>query len=298
MKKEDNDLFILNGRQEETGKALISAKNSGFLYGDGCFETMRAYKGIIFLFDEHMSRLCSSLCFFNYKNIIPASFKENIGKDIQTLFNAKGLGGQDVSVKVIVSRSEYKKKLDFKSGEDSVVIIFADAFHGYPAEYYEKGIDVIISSLKREERANDIYRHKTLNYLESVFAKNEARSRGAEEALFVSAKGAVLEGSVSNIFMARKDVLFTTSTDFNILPGITRKKILQLCTENNIAFRECRLGIDDFLNSDEIFLTNSLAEILPVKMIEGHNIKGTVPGNLTKKLLELYRKETSAIAPS
>ena len=61
MKKEDNDLFILNGRQEETGKALISAKNSGFLYGDGCFETMRAYKGIIFLFDEHMSRLCSSL---------------------------------------------------------------------------------------------------------------------------------------------------------------------------------------------------------------------------------------------
>ncbi len=296
MKKECNDMFILNSELEKSGRAMISIKNSGFLYGDGCFETMRAYKGNIFLFDEHMSRLYSSLCFFNYKNTDPVSFKKNIKEDIHKLFNAKGLAGKDASVKVIISRDEYKKRLDFKSGEDSVTIVFADAYHGYPAEYYEEGIEIVVSSIKREGRKNNIYRHKTLNYLENVFAKNEARSKGAEEALFISAGGAVLEGAVSNIFMVKKDILFTTSLDFNILPGITRKKILQLCPENNITSKECRLGIDDFLNADEVFTTNSLAGILPVKRIEGHNLKEPVPGNLTKRLLESYRKETSAIA--
>ena len=295
MVKKDSDIFIINGCIKKTREDIVPVKNSGFLYGDGCFETMRAYKGNIFLFDEHISRIYSSLCFFKYENIDFVSFKEEIIKNIRKLFYEKDLIEKDASVKVIVSRGEYKKRLDFKSTKGFMVAIFADAYSGYPADDYKKGIKVIVSSIKREEKNNDIYRHKTLNYLESVYAKNEAISRGAAEALFVSAGGTVLEGAVSNIFMVSDNILLTTSMDFNILPGITRKKILELCLKNNIEFNECRLCLDDFFKADEIFITNSLAEILPVSSIEGFNLKGQVPGKLTSRLSDLYRKETLSI---
>ncbi|MDD3520557.1 MAG: aminodeoxychorismate lyase [Actinomycetota bacterium] len=291
MNKKINHIFILNGKVKEADKDFISVKNSGFLYGDGCFETIRVYKGNIFLLEDHIERLYSSLCFFNYRNIDLNFLREDIKRSIKILLEAKGLSGKDAFLKVIISRGEYGKRLDLESGSEHTTIVFADSYTGYPSSFYEKGIEMIISSIKRQESSNNIYRHKTLNYLENIFAKNEAKSKGAQEALFVSASNTVLEGAVSNIFMVKKNILFTTSLDFNILPGITRKKILELCVKNDIAFNECRLSLDDFLNADEIFITNSLAEILPVSKIEGRNLRGKIPGKFTKTLSFLYKEE-------
>ena len=128
-----------------------------------------------------------------------------------------------------------------------------------------------------------------LNYFENVFAKNEALLKGAFESLFVTVEGLVLEGSISNVFMTKEKTVYTPSLDFNILPGITRKKVLDICMENNIKTVECKLSLDDFYNADEIFMTNSLAEIMPVKKIENFTPRENVPGELTKKILNIYR---------
>ncbi len=294
MKKENNDIFILNGCVMNSGEMFVPIKNSGFLYGDGCFETMRAYKGKIFLFEEHIARLFSTLCFFKYENINFNYLKEEIVRNIMVLLTEKKLQKKDFFIKIIISRGEYKEKFNFKTADKIIVAVFAENFSGYSKEVYEKGVKLIISSVKREEKQNNIYRHKTLNYLESAFAKNEAITKKAKEALFISDKETILEGAVSNIFLVSKNIVFTPSLDFNILSGITRKKVLKLCSKNNIKAIEGRLVLDDLFGADEVFITNSLAEILPVCGIEEYSIKSPVPGNLTKKLSLLYKKEVTS----
>lgn len=297
MEKTDKKIFILNGCVANLDEMLLPVNSSGFLYGDGCFETIRAYKGKLYLFEEHMTRLFTSLRFFKYKNLEFNYLKEEIARNIKKLQEVKGLIKKDFFVKIVISRDEYKEKLNFKTAGKIIVAVFAEEFSGYPREDYEKGVRVIISSIRREEKQNNIYRHKTLNYLESTFAKNEAIDREAREALFISCKNTVLEGAVSNIFLVLENNVFTPSLDFNILPGITRQKILELCLKNNIKAVEKRLALDDLYGADEVFITNSLAEILPVKAIENYEYskKSTVPGNLTKKISLLYKKEARAL---
>jgi len=289
MKTDKKDIIMINGEIRESNKAFISVKNSGFLYGDGLFETIPVYKGKAYLFDEHILRLYSSLMFFGYKKISLEIFKSELKRDVVKLLKAKDLNGENANLKIIVSRGAYKKRLDFSSGAESETIIFADKFDGYNTDYYEQGVDIIISSIKRVPYQNCIYRHKTLNYFENVFAKNEALLKGAFESLFATVEGLVLEGSISNIFMTKEKTVYTPSLDFNILPGITRKKVLDICMENNIKTVECKLSLDDFYNADEIFLTSSLAEVMPVKKIKNFTPREDVPGELTKKILNIYR---------
>ncbi len=289
MKTDKKDIIVINGEIRESNKAFISVKNSGFLYGDGLFETIPIYKGKLYLFDEHVLRLYSSLMFFGYKKISLEIFKSKLKRDVEELIKAKDLNGENANLKIIVSRGAYKKRLDFSSGAKSETIIFADKFDGYNPDYYGKGVDIIISSIKRVPYHNCIYRHKMLNYFENVFAKNEALLKGAFESLFATVEGLMLEGSISNIFMTKEKTVYTPSLDFNILPGITRKKVLDICMENNIKTVECKLSLDDFYNADEIFLTNSLAEIMPVKKIKNFTPREDVPGELTKKILNIYR---------
>lgn len=291
MKNLKNDFVIINGKLICEKEAFISIENSGFLYGDGLFETIKVYKGNIFLLEEHILRLFSSLCFFNYQKIEFEDFKNEIKKNITLLIQAKNLTGKEAFVKIIVCRGEYKKRLDFKTAEKPVVIIFAEKYTEYPVTYYKKGVDVLISSIKRVSYQNAIYRHKMLNYFENIFSRNEAISKGANESLFVSEDDFILEGSVSNIFMVLKNTVFTPSLDFNILPGITRKKVLKICGENNIKTIEGKLKLSNFCEADEIFLTNSLAEILPVKKIENYTLKSETPGKITKIISLLYQKE-------
>jgi branched-chain amino acid aminotransferase len=291
MVEHKKNFVIINGNITLETEAFISVKNSGFIYSDGFFETIKVYNGKIFLFDEHISRLYLSLCFFNYQTAELKDFKNKIKKNIDELIQIKNLTKKIANVKIVVCRGEYKKRLDYRIAQKLSIIIFAEEFKEYPISYYIKGIDVVISSIKRVPYQNVLYRHKGLAYFENIFSKNEAISKGANESLFTSVDDFILEGSVSNIFIIKKETVLTPSLDFNILPGITREKVLKICSGNNIKAKEGKLKLENLYEADEIFLTSSLAGVFPVKKIENYTLRSETPGKITKKISLLYQKE-------
>ena len=291
MEENKNSFVIINGNLILENEAFIPVKNSGFLYGDGLFETIKVHKGRIFLLEEHILRLYSSLSFFNYRISGLKDFKNKIKENIDELIRIKNLATKDAFVKIVVCRGEYKNRMDYKTSQETLIIIFAEEFKGYPATAYLEGVDVVISSIKRVSYQNEIYRHKVLSYFENIFSRNEAISKGASESIFISADDFILEGSVSNIFLISKETVLTPSLDFNILAGIIRGKVLKICRDNNIEAKEEKLKPKDLNEADEIFITNSLIGILPVKKIEDYVLKKEVPGNLTKRISLLYQKE-------
>ena len=291
MEKNKNSFVILDGSIIPEKEAFIPVKNSGFLYGDGLFETIKVHNGRIYLFDEHILRLYKSLSFFNYQITQLKDFRNEIKKYIDELIQIKKLIKKDAFVKIIVCRGEYKNRMDYKTSKQSPIIIFAEEFNRYPASSYLKGIDVVISSIKGVSYQNEIYRHKVLNYLQNIFSRNEAISKGAGESLFISSDDFILEGSVSNIFLIKKETVFTPSLDFNILPGVQRAEVIKICSENNIKTKEEKLEINDLIEADEIFITNSLIGIMPVKKIDNYILKKEVPGKITKKISFFYQRK-------
>jgi len=291
MKENKNSFVIINGSLTPENKAFISAKNSGFLYGDGVFETIKVHNGKIFLFDEHISRLYSSLSFFKYQVAGLKEFKNEIRQNIDKLIQVKKLFLKDAFVKIIVCRGEYKNRMEYETAHEPSIIIFVEEFNGYPDVFYSKGIDIIISSIRRVSYQNVLYRHKLLSYFENIFSRNEAISKGASESLFLSSEDFILEGSVSNIFIIKKETVLTPSLDFNILAGIVREKVLKICKTDKIEAREEKLEFTDISKADEIFITNSLVGIMPVKKVEDFILKNPGPGSITERISFLYQKE-------
>ena len=291
MEENKSSLIMVNGNLFPGDKAFISVKNSGFLYGDGVFETIKVHHGKIFLFDEHISRLYLSLSFFKYQVAGLEDFKNEIQKNVEELIRVKNLSLKDAFIKILACRGEYKNRMDYKTSKEPSIIIFADEFKGYPDVSYLKGVDVVISSIRRVSYQNVLYRHKLTSYFENIFSRNEAISKGATESLFISSDDFILEGSVSNIFLIKKETVFTPSLDFNILAGIIRGKVLKICAADNIEVKEEKLKLGDLNKSDEIFITNSLIGIMPVKKIGDFILKKAVPGSVTKRISLLYQKE-------
>jgi branched-chain amino acid aminotransferase len=228
-----------------------------------------------------MLQLHHNTDFFTPENIRTAVFK---------LLLKNNLLGTDAYIKIVVTRSSYAQKLIFDPKSKPGLIIFAKKLIGYPDSFYKKGVNVFTCSLKRNALGNDIYRHKLINYFENVFAKNEAAANNAQEALFTTRDKVVLEGATSNLFIVKDGKVFTPGLTQNILPGITRQMVIDICRKNKINFAEKRIHYFNLLEADEVFLTNSIMEIMPVKKVNGHDVgSGAVPGLVTAKIHESYR---------
>jgi branched-subunit amino acid aminotransferase/4-amino-4-deoxychorismate lyase len=249
------EYIFINNKYTDSKKALVPiSSDSGFLFGDGLFETMRARRGNILALDIHLNRLFSSMSqlsfstdFFTADSIRSAAFK---------LLLKNNLLGTDAYIKIVVSRSSYRQKLIFDPQSKPSLIIFAKKLIGYPDDFYNTGVNVFTSSIKRNALGNDIYRHKLINYFENVFAKNEALANQMQEALFTTRDKVVLEGATSNIFTVKDDKVFTPPTTQNILPGITRQLVIEICRKNKIKFTEKRIHYYNLLEADEVFLTS------------------------------------------
>ena len=283
------EYIFINNTYTDSRKALFPiSSDCGFLFGDGLFETMRAYRGNVLAFDMHVERLFSSMRqlrystdFFTAENLRSAAFK---------LLLKNNLLGTDAYIKIVVARSAYRQKLIFDPESKPGLIIFVKKLFGYPDDFYKTGVNVFTSSIKRNAVGIDIYRHKLINYFENVFAKNEAAANRAQEALFTTRDKVVLEGATSNLFTVKDDKVFTPPLTQNILPGITRQFVIDICRKNKIKFSEKRIHYFNLLEADEVFLTNSIMEIMPVKKVDSHAIvNGTVPGPLTTKIHKFYR---------
>jgi branched-subunit amino acid aminotransferase/4-amino-4-deoxychorismate lyase len=283
------EYIFINNIYADAKKALSPiSSDCGFLFGDGLFETMRARNGNIPAFGLHLDRLFSSMIQLRYN----ADFftPEIIRSVALKLLLKNNLLGTDAYIKIVVTRSSYGHKLIFDPKSKPGLIIFARKLKGYPDSFYKTGINVFTCSIKRNALGNDIYRHKLINYFENVSAKNEASANQAQEALFATRDKVVLEGATSNLFIVKDGTVFTPPLTQNILPGITRQLVIDICCKYKIKFAEKRIHYFNLLEADELFLTNSIMEIMPVKRVDSYDIgPGEVPGQLTAKILTSYR---------
>lgn len=279
---------FINGKLIPGSKASIPVKDRGFLYSDGLYETLKSYEGSLFMLDEHLERLFRSMTILKYR---PAFDEEYVKEALRKTINKNNLGRKDAYIKIIVTRGIHGRELYFSSEYKPSVIIIAEKLVPYSEEDYSGGIKIISSTIKRLSIGNPVCVHKLLNYFENIYAKDEAYCNGAKEAIFLTADHLVLEGASSNIFCVMKNTVYTPPLTQNILAGVTRKVVIDLCRENGIKVKERKVHYRDFINADEIFKTSSIAEIVPVRKVDRFELSGKVPGDITRKIMGLFKSK-------
>ncbi|MDN3514324.1 MAG: aminodeoxychorismate lyase [Candidatus Brocadia sp.] len=270
---------------EET-EGCLSALDRGFLYGDGLFETIRAYTKKPFRLEDHITRLLNSAQHFE----IPFhyTFRE-IQQTIEQLLTLNNL--PDAYIRMTLSRGCGANGLIPTGMCNPTFVIHTKPLVPYPTSLYKTGVSLITSPIRRSTTC-PISSHKTLNYLTNYLIKKEAVEKGVHDALVLNTDNYVAECAVSNIFLVERATVITPSLKANILPGITRKVILELCKENGIHASEELFSLKRVLAADEVFLTNSLMEVMPVSKIDERLIGRRVPGTITSLLHGKYKELT------
>lgn len=279
--------IYLNGQLVGKEQAMVSVFDHGLLYGDGVFEGIRVYGGKVFLLKDHIDRLYESAKAIRLE--IPISPAAMIQATKDTVA-ANGI--TDGYVRLVVTRGAGSLGLDIRRTSNPQIIIIADTITLYPAEIYENGMHLITASTIRNHPAALPARIKSLNYLNNILAKIEGTDAGTVEALMLNHKGEVAECTGDNIFILKNGVLKTPSPDAGILEGITRNAVLQLAGEAGIPTQETTLIRHDLYVADEMFLTGTAAEVVPVVSLDGRKIGDGKPGPITRRLLELFHEFT------
>jgi len=277
-----SEIVYLNGSLIPRSQARISALDYGFLYGFGLFETMRAYGGQVFRLDSHLNRLAHSA--------------EILGLPIQAL-DLKGAVRDtiqanklsDARVRITISIGEGGMVPDSSACTQPTVLILAGHYKPYPKQIYEKGFRAVVSSIRRNSQS-PLSRLKSANYLENMLAKQEARAAGVDEAICLNEKGFLAEASMSNIFLVNDGILRTPGEESGILPGITRKVVLELASQLGINTFEQDIRLDELFQAQEAFLTNSLMEIMPLTEINGKPVGSGEAESVTRRLMANYKK--------
>jgi branched-chain amino acid aminotransferase len=275
--------IYLNGDFVPEEHAKISVLDRGFLYGDGLFETMRAYSGHVFMLNDHLSRLYDSI---SELGIPLKKDKESLKTAIDRLMEINSLS--DAYIRITVSRGNHSGTLTFNDDFDPTVVIMAKALSLYPLEYYVHGVSVIIAE-NRQNSFSPLSVHKSLSYFNNILAKEEARAKGAFEAILLNSEGEIAEGATSSIFIVKSKKVFTPPVSSHILPGITRKAVLDMAPQLGFEITEKGITKETFFTSGEVFLTNSIMEVLPVIAINGQRVGDGSPGPVYKRVIDQYR---------
>lgn len=274
----------INGKLVDKEQACVSVFDHGFLFGDGIFEGMRSYGGKVFRLEEHLRRLWDSA-----KSIwleIPIT-REEMAQAVNDTLKVNSI--QDGYIRLIVTRGQGTLGLDAHLCKNPLIVIITDHIALYPAEFYEKGLEIITASTMRNHPAAMNPRIKSLNYLNNILAKIEGHHAGCVEALMLNHKGEVAECTGDNIFLVRDGQLLTPPTDAGILEGITRAAVMELAVEAGVPVREMAITRHDVYVADECFLTGSAAEVIPVVKVDDRVIGDGHPGPVTRDLAQRFR---------
>ncbi len=280
--------IYLNGRFVDKEEARISVFDHGFLYGDGVFEGIRAYRRLVFKLKEHLERLYETAHTLMLEIPLPP---ERMEEAVVSTLRENGL--EDAYIRVVVTRGEGDLGLDPKKcrGRPAVVVI-ADRIALYPEELYEKGMAIVTVPTVRNHPEALNPRLKSLNYLNNILAKIEASTAGFCEAIMLDNHGFVAECTGDNIFLVKRGVLRTPAQ--GRLQGITRDTVMELAGGEGIPVEETMLTRHEVYNADECFLTGTAAEIIPVVEVDGRRIGDGRPGPVTRKMRELFREVTAS----
>src|SRR5262245_53162117 len=279
--------IYISGKFVPQEEAKISVFDHGLLYGDGVFEGLRAYRGMVFRLAEHIVRLYESAKAIWLE--IPMSQKE-MSDAVNEAVRINKI--DDGYIRLVVTRGAGTLGLDPNRCSNPQVIIIADAISLYPKELYEKGLEIVTVSVQRTHPAALNPRIKSLNYLNNILAKIEGLQAGCIEALMLNHKGEVAECTGDNIFLVRRGVLYTPPIDAGILAGVTREAVIELAREAGIDVREVPLTKHDVYVADDCFLTGAEAEVIAVVRVDSRAIGTGKPGPTTRDLNERFKKLT------
>ncbi|MCD6125412.1 MAG: branched-chain-amino-acid transaminase [Thaumarchaeota archaeon] len=275
-------LIYINGNLVPESEAKISVLDHGFLYGDGVFEGIRAYKGVVFKLREHIERLYDSAKFLKIE--IPMSKEELIEAILETI---RKNGLMDCYIRVVVTRGVGDLGLDpRKCGKPSIIIIVKPM----GPLLGKKAVSLIISSVRRDGVDATNHQAKSLNYLNSILAKLEAISAGADDAIMLDNRGFVSEATGENVFIVKNGKIMTPPPTSGVLLGITRNCIIELARKLGYEVMERELTPFELITADEVFLTGTAAEIVPVESVNGRKIGTRVPGPITERLIKEFEK--------
>lgn len=278
----------IDGKFYPSEEAKISVWDHGLLYGDGIFEGIRIYGDRVFRLDEHLKRLYDSARSIALK--MPLSRNELKGVTLECCRRNKMPDGY---IRIIVTRGYGDLGIDPRKCARASLIVIVDKISLFPAESYEKGLRIITAATRKHSPAALSPRIKSLNYLNNIMAKLEALHAGVPEAVMLNAEGYVTEGTGDNIFIVSEGILKTPPVFIGILEGVTRNVVLDLAKELGIPSEEDKLVTHDLYTADEVFLTGTAAELVPVVEIDGRPIGEGRPGNIFTRLKEAFKKLTS-----
>lgn len=270
----------LNGTLLPAEEARVSVFDSGFMQGIGLFETMRAYAGRVFRLQHHIERLIQSAHTLGW-TVIPNA--DELADNVRQVLSP--LAGTDARVRLTVTTGSLHA--DAADLPKLTIVATAAAAEKYPDECYTCGVTAIVSEY-RQCRSDPTIGHKTTSYFARLASLRVAHLQSAFEALWFTPEGHLAEGAISSVFVVRDEQLLTPPLDTPVLPGITRAAVMELAVEQDIPVREHVLTLDDVLASEEVFLTNSMIELVPVVRIGRNAIGNEKPGEVTRKLAIAY----------
>jgi branched-chain amino acid aminotransferase len=280
--------IYLDGELVEKEKAVVSVFDHGLLYGDGVFEGIRAYHGRVFKLHEHLERLYNSARAIMLT--VPLS-KEKLEEAVLKTLRANGL--RDAYIRLVVTRGAGDLGLDPRKCPKPTVFIITDKITMYPREFYENGLSLITSSVRRNIPDALSPSIKSLNYLNNVLAKAEAARQNAPEAIMLNREGHVAECTGDNIFLIKGSTLLTPPTWAGALEGITRNVAMELArTKCDLLVKEEVFNPYHLYVADEVFLTGTAAEVVPVAEVDGRKIGNGKPGPKTIQIMSKFQELT------
>lgn len=275
-------VVFLNGRFVAAARASVSAFDRGLLYGDGLFETMRAYRGKVFALEQHLERLAGSAEVLGLP--VPRhDWRAKIGE----LLRRNGLLRGDAWVRLTLTRGPDAPRVLPPETPHPTAIVMAMPVDPSLSIKQRRGVAVTLLPYSRH---GFIPEHKSLNYLPAVVGKVLAARHGAFEGLFVRNNHYLTEGTTTSLFVVHSKSLWTSPIG-GILPGVTRRIVLDLAARAKMSVIERALTTDDLFQGDEAFLTSSIAEIVPIVDVDQIPIGSGRPGPVTRKLQRLFRSE-------
>jgi len=268
----------INGLITTPEEAKISVLDHGLLFGDSVYETLRTYSGKPFLFSRHYARLEHSAAAIHLK--LPWTKARTFEEIRRTCLPG------ECRIRLLITRGVGDLSADMETSADPAVIIIVMPLVPASEHIYTEGVEVVISSVRRGGWFAEI---KSGSLIHQVIARHEANLRGAYEAILLTADGKLSDGITSNIYMVRGGKVLTPSHDAGIVEGITRGVVLSLAREMGLQIVEGMFDRAEINRVDEMFLTSSTRQVVPIARIDGTTIGDGKPGPITLMLLKAYR---------
>jgi branched-chain amino acid aminotransferase len=287
----------VNGKMTDGREAVIPVLDHGFLFGEGVYETLRTYNGRPFLLDRHLRRLRTSAGMINLD--VPLNNEEFTARLTDTLAGAREMippsPPKEWYVRMLLTRGVGELSYDPAACPKPSLVIIVKPLDVPSPEAYENGVPVVLVSVMRNHPDSVNPLIKSNNLLNNALAMQEAVRRGAFEGVMRNYRGEISECTTANIFVVKEGLVLTPPLDAGLLAGITREFLFELGPAQGVPVRDAVLRDDDLFGADEVFLTSTTRELVPIVRVDDRTIGDGKPGPVTRKLLRAFRDQAHAL---